>query len=63
MVFDYLKGLNAITDRCLYHKKIAEYSIEHAESFFEKYKSEPKFYMLNFIEGHNLIGGSVKYID
>jgi hypothetical protein len=34
MSFDWLKGLNAVTDRCLYHKRIAEYNIEFAESFF-----------------------------
>jgi hypothetical protein len=36
--FNFLKGQNSVTNRCLYHKRIAEYNIDYAESFFNKYE-------------------------
>ena len=58
-----IQGLSASTDRCLYHKRIAEYSIEHVKSFFAKYKDTPKIYQLSLVEGHDMSGGTVRYID
>ncbi len=57
------KGMAASTSRCLYGKKIIEYAAENALSFFEKYRDEPKAFSISSMEGHDMIGGSVKYID
>ena len=61
--FSVMKGMSASTDRCLYHKKMSQYVFQYTTSFFDKYKDSPKFSLIKLIEGHEYVGGTVKFLD
>lgn len=62
-LFAIVKGPHASSKRCLYHKTIFEYAAQYAESFFDKYADVPKVFTMSVMEGHDVIGGTIKYID
>ena len=57
------KGEFSVLRRCLYGKEVHEYVFEYAKDFWEKYKINRKFSRLSFIEGHEITGEVIKYLD
>jgi hypothetical protein len=57
------KGEFSVIRRCLYGKEVHEYVFEYAKDFWEKYKINRKFSRLSFIEGHEITGEVIKYLD
>ncbi|KAL4477014.1 hypothetical protein ABPG72_011711 [Tetrahymena utriculariae] len=61
--FKWLKGSESFFTRCLYGEHIHSYSLNYTQSFFDKYDSNKKFFMLEFAEGRERTGKIVKNID
>jgi hypothetical protein len=57
------KGEFSVIRRCLYGKEVHEYVFEYAKDFWKKYKKNRKFSRLSFIEGHEITGEVIKYLD
>jgi hypothetical protein len=57
------KGEFSLLRRCLYGKEVHEYVFEYAKDFWKKYENNRKFARLSFIEGHEITGEVIKYLD
>ena len=57
------KGEFSVLRRCLYGKESYEYVLEYTKQFWEKYKNNKKFARVSFIEGHEITGEVIKYLD
>ena len=57
------KGEFSVLRRCLYGKEPYEYVLEYAQQFWEKYNNNRKFARISFIEGHEITGEVIKYLD
>jgi hypothetical protein len=57
------KGEFSVIRRCLYGKEASEYVFEYSKDFWLKYKNNRKFARLSFIEGHEITGEVIKYLD
>jgi hypothetical protein len=60
---DLFNGPYSITKRCLYGKLVSEYAFEYSKSFFSKYKDSQKFFVAEFLEGHEGTGDAAKNLD
>jgi len=58
-----MMGTNSIRKRCMYNKNTTFFSLEYMRQFFEKYKSEPKFFRLGLVDGHEGTTEVIKYTD
>ena len=57
------KGEFSVLRRCLYGKETYEYVLEYTQQFWEKYNNNKKFARISFIEGHEITGEVIKYLD
>lgn len=57
------KGEFSVLRRCLYGKEAYEYVFEYTKQFWKKYKNSKKFARVSFIEGHEITGEVIKYLD
>jgi len=57
------KGEFSVLRRCLYGKEAYEYVLEYTQQFWEKYNNSKKFARISFIEGHEITGEVIKYLD
>jgi len=49
--------------RCLYGRDTYEYNFEYGLKFWETYSDRPKFLELDFLDGHEMTGEVVSYMD
>ena len=61
--FPLNKGEFASIRRCLYGKESSEYLFEYTSDFWKKYKDNRKFARLLLIDGHDITGEVIKYLD
>lgn len=59
----YTKGNYSAFKRCLYGKNTFEYVLEYGKQFWTKYKNNKKFLRLGFIDGNEISGEVIKYLD
>ena len=57
------KGEFSLLRRCLYGKETYEYVLEYSQQFWKKYNNSKKFARISFIEGHEVTGEVIKYLD
>lgn len=63
IVHDNLVGANAITRRCIFGKDSFEHVLEFGKQFWNAYREDKKFLMLEFMDAHEGSGEVVTYLD
>jgi hypothetical protein len=61
--FRFLKGENSALLRCLYGKRLLEYSFDYGLQFFREYKDMPKFFRVIIQDSHESTAEVIKYND
>lgn len=56
-------GANAVTRRCIFGEDSSNFVLEYGRQFWNEYKDENKFLMLEFMDAHEGSGEVVKYLD
>ncbi|KAL4482507.1 hypothetical protein ABPG72_001483 [Tetrahymena utriculariae] len=62
-IFSLTKGPYSLVRRCLYGKAMAEYPLEYAKNFWQKYKDSQKVFHLEFLYGHEGSGEVINHLD
>ncbi|EAR88930.2 sulfatase (macronuclear) [Tetrahymena thermophila SB210] len=61
--FSLTKGPYSLVRRCLYGKALAEYPLEYAKNFWQKYQDNQKVFHLEFLYGHEGSGEVINHLD
>ena len=61
--YEFFRGTFSIFRRCLYEKDTFEYVFEYILKFLEAYKTNRKFFRIQFIDAHEGTMEVVKYLD